>query len=122
MYLKPYLNYEEDDFTRLEEKIKDSDFVITGEGRLDGQSNMGKAPIGVAKLSKKYGKKVIAFAGAVTEDADECNNAGIDAFFPILKAPCTLEFAMDKENAYKNIKATAKQAFNLIESIRKSNI
>ena len=102
--------------TNLEEKIKDSDIVITGEGRLDGQSNMGKAPIGVAKLSKKYGKKVIAFAGAVTEDADACNKEGIDAFFPILKTPCTLEAAMDKENAYKNLKATAKQVFNLIKS------
>ena len=38
----------------LENYIKDADIVITGEGRLDGQSYMGKAPIGVAKLAKKY--------------------------------------------------------------------
>ena len=52
------------DETKLEDYIKNADFVITGEGRMDGQTAMGKAPVGVAKLAKKYGKKVIAFAGA----------------------------------------------------------
>ncbi|MBR6720227.1 MAG: glycerate kinase [Clostridia bacterium] len=106
--------------TGIEEHIKDSDFVITGEGRLDGQSYMGKAPIGVSKLSKKYGKKVIAFSGAVTDDAAVCNEHGIDAFFPIVKAPCTLADAMNKETAYKNLKATAVQVFNLIKVMEKA--
>ena len=57
------------DETKLEDYIKDADLVITGEGRMDGQTAMGKAPVGVAKLAKKYGKKVIAFAGAVQRDA-----------------------------------------------------
>ena len=38
--------------------MKDADIVITGEGRLDGQTVFGKAPIGVAKIAKKYDKKV----------------------------------------------------------------
>ncbi len=45
------------------------------------QTVMGKAPIGVAKLAKKYGKKVIAFSGCVAKDAEICNDHGIDAFF-----------------------------------------
>ena len=102
------------DATSLEEKIKNSDVVITGEGRLDAQSAMGKAPVGVARLAKKYGKRVIAFAGAVSDDAAECNKQGIDAFFPILRAPCTLDEAMDKQNAYKNLKNTAEQVFRII--------
>ena len=61
-----------------------ADLVITGEGQLDGQTVMGKAPIGVAKLSKEYCKPVLAFSGCVTKDASACNAAGIDAFFPIL--------------------------------------
>ena len=105
--------------TGLENKVKDSDLVITGEGRLDGQSYMGKAPVGVAKLAKKYGKKVIAFSGAVTDDAVACNEHGIDAFFPILKKPCSLEEAMDVNNAYKNLKNTALQVFNLIKALEK---
>ncbi len=100
--------------TNLENHIKDADIVVTGEGRLDGQSYMGKAPIGVAKLAKKYNKPVIAFSGCVTDDAVVCNEHGIDAFFPIVRTPCTLEEAMDINNAYKNLKDTACQVFRLI--------
>lgn len=102
--------------TELERHVSDADIVVTGEGRLDGQSYMGKAPIGVAKLSKKYGKPVVAFSGCVTEDAVICNDYGIDAFFPILRKPCTLEEAMDVNNAYKNLKDTARQVFRLIKT------
>lgn len=105
--------------TGLEERIKDADVVITGEGRLDGQTYMGKAPIGVAKLAKKYGKPVIAFSGCVGEDASTCNDHGIDAFFPILRSVCTLEEAMDTDNAYRNLKSTAEQAFRLVRCFAK---
>ncbi len=104
--------------TALEEKLKDADLVVTGEGRLDAQSCMGKAPVGVAKTAKKYHKPVIAFAGGVTQDATECNRHGIDAFFPILRTPCTLENAMHLENAYQNLKATAEQVFRTIQCFR----
>lgn len=101
--------------TELESYIKDADIVVTGEGRLDGQSYMGKAPVGVAKLAKKYNKPVIAFSGCVTEDAITCNEHGIDAFFPIVRKPCTLDEAMNIDNAYKNLKDTAYQVFRLIK-------
>lgn len=104
------------DVTALEEKIKDADVVISGEGRLDAQSAMGKAPIGVARAAKKYGKPVIAFAGAIKEDASVCNESGIDAFFPILRKPCSLEEAMDVGNAYRNLADTAEQTFRLIKA------
>lgn len=104
--------------TELEGYIKASDIVVTGEGRLDGQSAMGKAPVGVAKLSKKYGKRVIAFCGCVTDDAEICNDHGIDAFFPILRAPVALSEAMDVKNAEANIYATAKQVFSLISALK----
>ena len=105
--------------TGLEEKIKRSDLVVTGEGRLDGQSAMGKAPVGIARLAKKYGKRVIAFAGSVGLGAEDCNSAGIDAFFPIVRGVTTLEEAMKPENAEKNLKAAAEQAFRLIYLERK---
>lgn len=99
--------------TRLEKYIEEADMVITGEGRLDGQTAMGKAPIGVAKLAKKYGKPVVAFAGSVTKEAVECNKQGIDAFFPIIRRIVTLEEAMAKENAKENLAASAEQMFRL---------
>ena len=76
---------------------------------------MGKAPIGVAKLAKKYGARVVAFAGSVTQDAVACNRAGIDAFFPIVRGVCSLNEAMDPENAKKNMTDTAEQVFRLIK-------
>ena len=105
--------------TKLEEYVKDADIVVTGEGCLDGQSVMGKAPIGVAALAKKHHKKVIAFAGCVTEDAKVCNQNGIDAFFPILRNVVTREEAMQAENARRNMTDTAEQVFRLIKAMEK---
>lgn len=99
--------------TKLSEKMQGADLVITGEGRLDEQSAMGKAPIGVAKLAKEQGIPVIAFAGAVSEGAKACNQAGIDAYFPILREIITLEDAMNKETAKKNLADTVEQVMRL---------
>ena len=104
--------------TKLEDYVKDADIVITGEGRLDAQTVMGKAPSGVANIAKKYGKIVLAFSGAVTEDAVHCNEHGIDAFFPILRGVVSLDEAMNSENARKNMIATVEQVFRLIKAVR----
>lgn len=102
----------------MEEAIKDADFVITGEGRLDSQTAMGKAPAGVASLAKKYHKPVIAFSGSAAKDAVLCNKNGIDAFFPIIRGVCSLEEAMNPENARQNMTDTAEQVFLLIKALR----
>ena len=101
--------------TRLEEYIRQADLVVTGEGRLDSQTVMGKAPAGVAALAQKHGKKVIAFSGCVTEDAAVCNEHGIGAFFPILRTVVPLAEAMSAEVARRNMTATAEQVFRLIK-------
>ena len=97
----------------LEDEMKNADVVVTGEGRLDHQTAMGKAPVGVAKLGKKYGAKTIAFAGSVTKEAVACNEAGIDAFFPIVRGISTLEEAMDPATAKANMTASTEQVFRL---------
>ena len=102
------------DAVKLEDEIKDADIVVTGEGRLDHQTAMGKAPIGVAKFAKKYGCKVLAFAGSVTDDAKACNDEGIDAFFPIVRGVTTLEEAMNPVNARKNMISAVEQVFRIL--------
>lgn len=102
------------ELTHLEEHIRTADMVITGEGRLDGQTAMGKGPGAVAALAKRYGKPVIALAGCVTEEADACLVSGIDAFFPILPGPATAEEAMEPETAARNLERTARQVFRLL--------
>ncbi len=102
------------DAVGLEEELSGADVVVTGEGRLDFQTAMGKAPVGVARLAKKYNAKVIAFAGSVTKEATACNKEGIDAFFPILRSVCTLAEAMNPVAARNNMTATVEQVFRLL--------
>ena len=104
--------------TRLDEYVKDADIVVTGEGKLDAQTVMGKAPIGVAQIAKKYNKPVVAFSGVVTDDAVACNEHGIDAFFPILRKVVSRSEAMEYETARQNMVNTAEQVFRLIKTVR----
>ncbi len=105
------------DEIRLKDYIKDADIVITGEGRLDGQTIMGKAPIGVAQIAKQYKKTVLAFSGCVTDDATVCNAYGIDAFFPILRECMSSTDAMESHTARKNLTASVEQVFRLIKAV-----
>ena len=100
--------------TRLEDAVRGADVVITGEGRLDGQTAMGKAPIGVARLAKRHGAKVVAFAGCLGDGVEALNGAGIDAYFPILRKVVTLDDALDRRIAAANLTATAEQAVRLM--------
>jgi glycerate kinase len=65
----------------IENNIINSDIVIVGEGAMDYQTSFGKAPIGLAKTAKKFGKKVIGIAGKVGKNAEELLNNGIDCIF-----------------------------------------
>ena len=97
--------------TGMEEKMKAADLVVVGEGKLDGQTAMGKAPAGVARLAKKYGKPVIAFAGCLGSDVAACKACGIDEYYAITPADMPLAQAMEPATAYENLKNTATDVF-----------
>ena len=103
----------------LEETIQDIDIVITGEGRLDKQSFMGKAPIEVAKVAKKHNKKVIFLAGNILDDEfselNEDDKKLIDASFSIQRKFISLNTAMDKKVSRENLENTIVQIFNILE-------
>ena len=105
--------------TRLADYVRDADVVVTGEGRLDGQTVMGKAPIGVARVAKVFGKPVLAFSGCLGDGAEAVNGAGIDAFFPILRKIATLDEALEQKTAAANLAATAEQAFRVWAAARR---
>lgn len=102
----------------MDKAMEGADLVFTGEGRLDYQTAMGKAPVGIAKMAKKHGAKVIALAGAVIEGAQECNEQGIDAYFPILRQVVTLDEAMDPAMARKNMVETTEQVMRLVAAVK----
>lgn len=98
----------------FERRLAGIDFVVTGEGKLDAQTAMGKAPVGVAALAKKHGVPVIAFAGSIGEGAAACLNQGIRAYFPIVRGPLSFAEAMETETAARNLEQAAEQVFRLI--------
>lgn len=101
--------------TRLEDYVKEADLLVTGEGRIDGQTANGKAPAGAAALAKKHGVPAIAFAGIVTvtdEEADKLKEAGIDAFYSISPPDMPHSEAKKTKNAVRNMANTAKCVFS----------
>lgn len=99
---------------QFEKDLDGADFVITGEGRIDAQTTMGKAPSGVAKLSQKHHIPVIAMAGSVSDDADKTHEIGIESIFSVMKYPITLQEAMEKNTAEKFVEKTSEEIFRLI--------
>lgn len=96
--------------------VRDVDLVITGEGNMDEQSAAGKAPVGVARRAKRYGKPVVAVVGGRADNLDAVYGRGIDLVLPICRKPMPLNQALDPQDAEANLicagEATA-QAYDL---------
>ncbi len=82
--------------TDFEEKIKDADIVITGEGMMDYQTQYGKTPYGVAQVARKYNIPVVAIVGSVGQNAEALYDLGFSGIFSIINRPMTLAEAMAK--------------------------
>ncbi len=78
----------------LEEELQDCTLVITGEGKLDQQTLHGKAPLGVAKVTKKYQVPLVVLAGSTGERLKNLHAAGVTSYFSIITEPMTLNQAM----------------------------
>ena len=101
----------------LQDFLRNADLLITGEGKIDLQTSMGKAPVGIAKLAKQLNPqiKVIAICGCATNSASSVNSQGIDAYFPIIQAPISLQKAMQTDIASNNLNQTITQVLNLLK-------
>lgn len=95
----------------IEPAIQTTDLVITGEGRIDGQSLSGKAPIGIARIAKRYRVPTIAIVGSQSLDIEAVYQAGIAGVFDIINQPLTLEQAI--QQTPKLVEATAKNAISI---------
>jgi len=104
------------DSLHLERYIEECDIVITGEGKLDFQTVMGKAPIGIAKLASKHNKPVIAIAGSVGDDAYNAHKYGVTSMFSIMDGPMSLDQAMDHDNTYRMVKKKVNELIRLIDA------
>lgn len=103
--------------TGAERVIRGVDYVFTGEGRMDAQTAMGKAPAGVAALAKKFHKPVIALVGSVGSGIEACHRAGIDAVFSLMNRMEDIPRIMEKPVAAENLADTAEQIRRLLGSV-----
>ncbi len=92
--------------TDIEKRIAESDLVITGEGRMDAQTAMGKAPARIAQLAKRYNKPVIAIAGCAGDGYEKCKEIGIDEIYFATPDDMELSEAMKRDVAGSNIERT----------------
>jgi len=99
--------------TKLEDKIRDTDYVFTGEGGTDFQTKFGKTPYGVAKLGKKYHKPVISLTGYLGEGIDSLYSEGFTAIFGIIPGACDLSAAL--KNGPSNVARTTENIVRLLK-------
>jgi glycerate kinase len=106
----------------LEDKMRGSSLVITGEGKLDRQTAFGKTVAGVAAIAKRCGVPVMAIAGSLGEGAEEVLDHGLDAMADIIDRPMELEEALADAPAL--IRAATERSCRLLAmgmSVRKES-
>lgn len=91
------------DLVGFDERVRDVDLVITGEGNMDEQSAAGKAPVGVARRAKRYGKSVAAVVGGRADNLDAVYGQGVDLALPVCRRPMPLDQALDPQEATTNL-------------------
>ncbi len=106
------------DIVGFDEKADGVDFVVTGEGRIDGQSFSGKVPIGVARRVKGQGPTIPVFAlvGALGTGAEEAYGFGIDGIYAIADGPMTLEASC--KNALPLLEQSARSLAHMVQAVR----
>ena len=98
------------DLTGFDERVRGVDLVITGEGNMDEQSAAGKAPVGVARRAKRYGKSVAAVVGGRADNLDAVYGQGVDLVLPICRKPMSLEEALGMQEAVANLACAGEEA------------
>ena len=101
------------DAVDFEHRIAGADMIITGEGRIDSQTLMGKTPSGVLKAALRQSVPVVAIGGSVDYSEALCQ-AGFAGIFSIQSYPLSLEKALDPTVASRNLYDTVKQIISLI--------
>lgn len=94
--------------TGLKELAKDCDLIVTGEGRLDRQTTMGKAPGGILRIAREMGKRVVAVGGTI-DHCKELDSSDFDALYATMPEGMSLDRAMQSEVAKENLRRTAQQ-------------
>ena len=100
------------DTVRFDEILRDTDLVISGEGKLDSQSLGGKAVIGIAGHCKLQGVPLVALVGGAQRDLPQVYDTGVSAVFPIGRLP--EDYSVSRGYSKENLQETADNVFRLL--------
>jgi glycerate kinase len=100
---------------RFAERLRRADLVLTGEGRLDGQSLQGKTCVGVARAARAAGVPTVALVGSIGPGAERAQEEGLTAVLSICDGPMTLERAMG--DVERLLEAAVRNALALVSAV-----
>lgn len=103
------------DAIQFDHLLAQTDLIITGEGKIDNQTCMGKAIGGIAQRCRKAGKPLIALTGCVAQ-ADNLYESGVTAIFPIQPGPVSLSQAMEHDFTLQNLQRITRQIAYLLRT------
>ena len=101
------------DAVDFDNKVKGADLVLTGEGRIDGQTAYGKAPLGVAKVAQKYGISVLAFGGILGDGYEKVYEKGINSVSANVQSIISLDEAI--KNGYVLLTSNTERVMRAIK-------
>ncbi|WP_333813597.1 glycerate kinase [Muricomes intestini] len=103
------------DTVKFDDIIKDADYILTGEGKLDSQSLRGKVVIGIAERAKKQDKHVLAIVGGADDsEIEKAYDMGVTAIFPINRLP--QDFSVSRSHSEENLAYTVDNILRLIKT------
>ena len=106
----------------LEEAVRTADLVITGEGRMDAQTLMGKTPAGVARLAKKYAVPVIAYAGCFGDGIEQCTESGLfDRVYAVTEQEGAFDPQMAVRDLGQKVRETMSEWIHMIDAKKGAN-
>lgn len=99
----------------MDKELPGSDLVFVGEGQLDKQTAMGKAPSGIGKRAQKYNIPVVAIGGGIDGDPVDLHQSAIRAYFSAVGRPLSLQEAMNPDEARAGLRRQGRELIKLIE-------
>ncbi|KFN91840.1 glycerate kinase [Tetragenococcus muriaticus PMC-11-5] len=99
---------------KLEDSVKDTDLLITGEGGINHQTRFGKTPVAVSRVGKKHGIPTIALTGSLNKGYETIYEEGVMAVFSIIPRLTSLEAAL--ENGEENLRSLSTNIATIIKA------
>jgi glycerate kinase len=108
------------DTVKFDELLLDTDYVLSGEGKIDTQSLRGKVVLGIAKRTKKANVPLLAIVGGIGDGIEEAYERGVSGIFSINRIP--EDFSISRSKSKQNLYLTVDNLMRFIKTIEEKRI